>query len=140
MNGLRLFEPVINPLEVMLPRLTNPWRLDKELMGMKIRVDVVEKDGVYKVRADLPGVKKEDINVRIDGNIVQIDAQTQDAKEFKENGGRVLRSEHRTGSQAGAGKGRWFLRYLARQGPFMERTSGRAGRGLVGSWCVDRCE
>jgi HSP20 family protein len=99
MNGLRLFEPMINPLEVMLPRFVDPWRLDKELFGgMDIRVDVVEKDGAYKVRADLPGVKKEDINVRIDGNIVQIDAQTQDAKEFKENGGRVLRSERYYGA------------------------------------------
>lgn len=99
MNGLRLFEPVINPLEVMLPRFVDPWRLDKELFGeMDIRVDVVENDNVYKVRADLPGVKKEDINVRIDGNVVEIDAQTQDAKEFKEDGGRVLRSERYYGS------------------------------------------
>ena len=98
-NGLRLFEPVIKPLEVMLPRFVDPWRLDKELFGeMDIRVDVVEEDNVYKVRADLPGVKKEDINVRIDGNVVQIDAQTQDAKEFKEDGGRVLRSERYYGS------------------------------------------
>lgn len=99
MNALRLFEPIINPLEVMLPRLADPWRLEKELLGgMDIRVDVVEKDGVYQVRADLPGVKKEDINVRVDGNIVQIDAQTQDAREFKENGGKVLRSERYYGA------------------------------------------
>lgn len=98
-NGLRLFEPVIKPLEVMLPRFVDPWRLDKELFGeMDIRVDVVEEDNVYKVRADLPGVKKEDISVHIDGNVVQIDAQTQDAKEFKEDGGRVLRSERYYGS------------------------------------------
>ena len=99
MNGLRLFEPIINPLEAILPRLVDPWRLDKELFGgMDIRVDVVEKGDVYNVRADLPGVKKEDINVRVDGNIVQIDAHTQDAKEFKENGGKVLRSERYYGS------------------------------------------
>ena len=83
----------------MLPRFVDPWRLDKELFGeMDIRVDVVEKDNVYKVRADLPGVKKEDISVHIDGNVVQIDAQTQDAKKFKEDGGRVLRSERYYGS------------------------------------------
>lgn len=99
MNAIRLFEPIINPLEVMLPRFVDPWRLEKELLGgMDIRVDIVEQDGVYKVRADLPGVKKEDINVRVDGNIVQIDAQTQDAKEFKENGGKVLRSERYYGA------------------------------------------
>jgi HSP20 family protein len=99
MNGLRLFDSIINPLEVVLPRFTDPWRFEKELLsGTDIRVDVVEKDNVYKVRADLPGIKKDDINVRIDGNIVQIDAHTEDAKEFKENGGKVLRSERRYGS------------------------------------------
>ncbi|OGA96428.1 MAG: hypothetical protein A3E79_02465 [Burkholderiales bacterium RIFCSPHIGHO2_12_FULL_61_11] len=94
-----MFEPIINPLEAMLPRFVDPWRLDKKLFGgMDIRVDVVEKGDVYKVHADLPGVKKEDINVRVDGNIVQIDAHTQDAKEFKEDGGKVLRSERYYGS------------------------------------------
>jgi HSP20 family protein len=34
----------------------------------------------------MPGVKKEDINVRIDGNWVQIDAETKSEKELKEEG------------------------------------------------------
>jgi HSP20 family protein len=99
MNGLRFFDPIINPLEAILPRFVEPSRLNKnKVAGMDIRVDIVEKGDVYQVRADLPGVKEEDINVRIYGNIVQIDAQTQDAKEFKENGGKVLRSERYYGS------------------------------------------
>lgn len=46
----------------------------------------------------MSGVKKEDINVRIDGNLVQIDATTMDEKEFKENGGKVVRRERYCGS------------------------------------------
>jgi HSP20 family protein len=72
--------------------------MDRKLDELDIRVDVVEKDGVFKVRADLPGVKKEDINVRIDGNLVQIDAETKGEKEFKGEGGKVLRSERYYGS------------------------------------------
>jgi HSP20 family protein len=99
MNGLRFFDPIINPLEAMRTRFVEPSRLDKKMVaGMDIRVDIVDKGDVYQVRADLPGVKEEDINVRIYGNIVQIDAQTQDAKEFNENGGKVLRRERYYGS------------------------------------------
>lgn len=100
MSKLRLFDPDFNEsFDAMFRRMMRPWRFERELLeGMDVRVDVVEKGGVYKVRADLPGVKKENINVRIDGNIVHIDAETQDAKEFKEEGGKLLRSERYCGS------------------------------------------
>lgn len=99
MASLRLFDPSLNdPLESMFRRVMAPLRFERNLGELDIRVDVVEKDGVFKVRADLPGVKKEDINVRIDGNLVQIDAETKGGKEFKEDGGKVLRSERYYGS------------------------------------------
>jgi HSP20 family protein len=100
MTRLSLLEPSFSDsFETMLRRLKTPWQLEKDLLGeMDVRVDVVEKDNVYKVRADLPGVKKENINVRVDGNIVQIDAETKDSKEFKEEGGKVLRSERYYGA------------------------------------------
>lgn len=99
MSNLRLFEPTIaDPFESMFRRFMAPMRIDRNLENLDIRVDVVEKDGSFKVRADLPGVKKEDINVRIDGNLVQIDAQTLDEKEFKGDGGKVVRSERYCGS------------------------------------------
>jgi HSP20 family protein len=99
MANLRLFEPSLNdPFESVFRRFMSPLRLEKNLDEMDIRVDVVEKDNVFKVRADLPGVKKEDINVRIDGNLVQIDAETKGEKELKEDGGKVLRSERYYGA------------------------------------------
>lgn len=99
MASLRLFDSTLNdPLESMFRRFAAPMRFERNPDELDIRVDVVEKDGVFKVRADLPGVKKEDINVRIDGNLVQIDAETKGEKEFKENGGKVLRSERYYGS------------------------------------------
>lgn len=99
MSSLRLFEPALNdPFESMFRRFMAPVRVERGLDELDIRVDVVEKDGMFKVSADLPGVKKEDIHVRIDGNLVQIDAETKREKEVKENGGKVLRSERYYGS------------------------------------------
>jgi len=57
-----------------------------------IRMDVKEDGDAYQVHAELPGVKKEDIHVTIDGNLVSISAEVKQEKEVKE-GGRVLRSE-----------------------------------------------
>lgn len=99
MSNLRLFEsPLGDPFESMLRRFVSPMRLDRNQEELDIRIDVVEKDGSFKVRADLPGVKKEDINVRIDGNLVQIDAHTLDEKETKDEGGKVIRSERYCGA------------------------------------------
>jgi HSP20 family protein len=56
-----------------------------------MRLDVTESDGTYKVVAELPGVKKEDISVSIDGDEVSISAQVRQEKEAK--GESVLRHE-----------------------------------------------
>ncbi len=58
----------------------------------QLRVDVTENDAGYVVRAEIPGVKKEDINVAIDGNQVEISAEAKNEKEVKD-GAKVLRSE-----------------------------------------------
>lgn len=57
-----------------------------------IKVDVKEQEDAYRVHAELPGVKKEDIHVTVDGNLVSISAETKRENEVKE-GERVLRSE-----------------------------------------------
>jgi len=57
-----------------------------------IKMDVKEQDDNYLVHAELPGVKKEDIHVVVDGNQVSISAETKQKKEVKE-GDRILRSE-----------------------------------------------
>ena len=44
------------------------------------------------IRAELPGVRKEDINISIDGDQVAISAEVKNEKEVKD-GERVLRSE-----------------------------------------------
>lgn len=57
-----------------------------------IRCDVNENDQAYTVKAEIPGVKKEDIKVDVLGNRVTISVETQQQSEQKE-GERVVRSE-----------------------------------------------
>ena len=58
----------------------------------QMRVDVKETPEGYQVHAELPGVKKEDIHVHIDGPVVSISAERKQDKEVKE-GEKVLRTE-----------------------------------------------
>lgn len=59
---------------------------------MRMKMDIKENDKAYTVHAEIPGVKKEDIHVSIDGNQVTIEAEVKQEKEVKENE-KVLRSE-----------------------------------------------
>ena len=58
----------------------------------RVKVDVTEINGAYLVTADLPGVRKEDIQVAIDGSQVTLSAEVKREKEITE-GERVLHSE-----------------------------------------------
>jgi HSP20 family protein len=66
---------------------------------MQIKMDVKEDDKAYTVHADIPGVKKEDIQVNIEGNQVSISAESKVEKEEKK-GEKVLRSERYYGKVA----------------------------------------
>ncbi len=59
---------------------------------LQMKLDVSEDDKAYTVHAEIPGVKKEDIHVSIDGNQVGISAEVKNEKEIKE-GEKLLRSE-----------------------------------------------
>ncbi len=59
---------------------------------VQIKMDVSEDEKAYTVHAEIPGVKKDDIHVTIDGNQVAISAEIRNEKEVKE-GEKVLRSE-----------------------------------------------
>ena len=52
-----------------------------------------------RAQADVPGVKKEDINVQVDGNRVSITAETRREAQARE-GERLLRSERFYGAMA----------------------------------------
>jgi HSP20 family protein len=64
-----------------------------------MRMDVKETPAGYEVKAELPGVAKEDVAVSIDGGTVSITAETKREKEVKD-GEKLLRSERYVGSVA----------------------------------------
>ena len=68
-----------------------PMSLENQ-SAVQARMDVTEGEGTYTVRAEIPGVKKEDINVTIDGNQVAITAEVKPINQEKQ-GEKVLRSE-----------------------------------------------
>lgn len=63
----------------------------------QMRMDVTEDDKAFTVKAELPGVVKEDIKVSVDGDQVSISAQVRKDKEEKK-GNQVIRSERYLGS------------------------------------------
>lgn len=65
----------------------------------RIRVDVSETERAYTVKADIPGVKKEDIRVDVEGNQVSISAESKRESEEKQ-GESVVRSERYYGRQS----------------------------------------
>lgn len=88
-----------DPFENTMRRFFSPsvWDMEKA-PSLRMRVDLTEDDKGYVVKADIPGVKKEDISVRIDGNVVQIDAEMRSETRTKGSGGKVLRSERHAGA------------------------------------------
>jgi HSP20 family protein len=85
-----------DPLETSLRDLLRPWRTELAERSPRIRIDLNEVPGAYALKADIPGARKEDIDVRIDGNRVTISAEFRNGIDEK-SCGRVLHSECRHG-------------------------------------------
>ena len=58
----------------------------------RMDIDVNEADGIYELKADIPGVEKKDIEIDIDGNTITISARKERRDDVKE-GDRVVRQE-----------------------------------------------
>lgn len=72
----RMFDEVFPELMRRFPRMAAAYQGPAE-----IRVDVKEDDKGYEVRAEVPGVKKDDIRVAVDGNLVSISTEVKEEKE-----------------------------------------------------------
>lgn len=83
-----LFEGFFRPLRM----------IDEEPAGTGLapRLDVVERDAEFVVQAELPGVKKDDIEVTMEDGVLTISAEARSETEEKE-GERVIRQERRYG-------------------------------------------
>ena len=96
-NALSSYEPLVGRLDNLFNDLLRPavaWEARVE--ALPIRIDVRETAEAYTVHADLPGVKKEDIAIEIEGNEVTLSAETRREAEAKE-GVKALRTERTFG-------------------------------------------
>lgn len=98
MNALTRFERMDELVPEMFRRFMQPMGFSSEQMR-DIRLDLTENDKDYVVRAEIPGAKKEDIRIDVDGNRVSISAETHKEREQKsDTDGRVLLRETYSGS------------------------------------------
>lgn len=96
MSNLSLYHPFADPaFDDLFRGFFAPVRGDRQ--SVSIKVDVAEKEGAYVVRAEIPGVAKDDIQVSIEGNQVTIGAEVKRETENKD-GERVLHTERYYGN------------------------------------------
>ena len=97
MNDLRVNDLfAIDPMEDMFRGFMRPWRAEMTQRAPQIKLDVNENEANFLIKAEMPGVRKEDIDVRIDGNQVTISAELKKESDEKKEG-RVVRSERQYG-------------------------------------------
>lgn len=90
-RALERFSP-FDELERMLENMRmRPSMGTAGSFGGDIRLDVAEEGDAYVVRAEMPGVSKDDIRISVDGNQVTISAEVK--KEKEEERHNVLCSE-----------------------------------------------
>ena len=96
MNHMTACHPLAEPgIDELFRGFFQPVRVERTPAA--IRMDVTEEDNTYVVKAEIPGVAKEDIQGSIEGNQVTIGAEVKREPEVKD-GPRLLRAERYSGS------------------------------------------
>ena len=106
-GNLSRFDPFrtmarFDPMQEMEELLKeNRWMPGLRRLGSEsmMKMDVTETDQAYTVKAEMPGVTKEDIKVSIEGNNVSITAEVKKVQEEKE-GENLIHSERYYGQQS----------------------------------------
>lgn len=63
-----------------------------------MKTDIVEKDGNYELSIEMPGVKKEDIQMELKDGYLNVTASHNTNSEDKDKEGRIIRKERVSGS------------------------------------------
>lgn len=93
MANIARYAPFSDVMDEMFKNfMSKPMRFLEEETGMQVRTEITENEKAYFIKAEIPGVKKEDIHVTVEGNRVSISAEVKKESEEKE-GSRTIRSE-----------------------------------------------
>lgn len=72
---------------------------EREIKGLSLPVDIQEFDNEYKVKVEIPGIKKEDVNIELNKNYLTISAEKNEKTEEKdEKNKKYHKTEFRYGS------------------------------------------
>lgn len=63
-----------------------------------LKTDIIEKDGNYELNIEVPGYKKEDIQIELSEGYLKVSATRNTHTEDKDPTGRIIRSERYSGS------------------------------------------
>ena len=89
------------PEHVYLPEFRDTDKTERKLYGRRadrlMKTDIQEHKDHYQVAIDLPGFKKEEINLELSNGYLTVSA-AKNLEEKKEEKGRVIRSERYSGS------------------------------------------
>ena len=100
MRNIAAFDPFEDPFEDLFRGFfLRPMNLEPRALGQQaqFKIDVTENDKEYRIWAELPGVRKEDISVTTDGSEVAISAEVKKENDVKDKDGTVLHSERQYG-------------------------------------------
>ncbi len=98
MANISRYDPFNDMEDMFKGLLVRPLRFDGEGgTQMRLKMDVTKTDDTYTVKAEIPGVAKDDIHVTVDGNQVTISGEVRKQKEEKK-GEEIIRSERYYGA------------------------------------------
>jgi HSP20 family protein len=98
MQNLISYDPTAETgLEELFRGFFKPVRMESAPTPVMIKMDVSETESGYLIHSEMPGVKKEDIDVAIEGKQVTITAEVKQDWEKKE-GARMMRNERYFGN------------------------------------------
>ena len=92
-------DPFDQIFESMMPAFFRPVRMNElaaERLGTKPSIDILDRENEILVRAEVPGVKKEDLSIEVQGNQLFLSGRHEDESEQEQ--GNYLYRERRFGS------------------------------------------
>jgi len=91
MNALTRLDRLEDFLPEFFRRFSQPLAVAE---AGDFRVDITENDKDYQVRAEIPGARREDMRVHVDGNFVSISAEVKEDREEKSRGRTLIKESY----------------------------------------------
>ncbi|MDD3693051.1 MAG: Hsp20/alpha crystallin family protein [Oscillospiraceae bacterium] len=95
------------------------------------RVDVRDKKDQYIIEAEMPGIDKKNVNLEIEDNMLKISANINEKTEQKDEDGRYIRRERRTGS---------FRRSFSLENIKADEIKAEMNNGILTIYCPKKSE